>query len=186
MTDEIFDFEGMEDGPSAEEKTEQLGNLSNLIEELGEAQDVVKDLEAQLKVAKHRVQELEERDIPELMEELRMKSFETVSGLKITLEEKIRVGRVKSPEALEWAEENGHSGVIKTNVGVSFPRDKREIAKELTEELTRRGVDVKSEAFIEWGTAASLLKELRENGEEAPMDLFKATDFKRAKVARRK
>jgi hypothetical protein len=183
-TDEIFDFGDDYDELTPEQRTEKLGLLSELIDALGDAQDVVKSREEALKTAQHRVKELEESTIPELMEELGMKSFETQQGMKVKLEEKIRVGRVKSPEALQWLEENGHAGVIKTNVGVALPREDREKAKKLAKQLGEMGMDAKVEAFVEWGTAASLLKELRENGDEAPMDLFKASDFKRVKVAR--
>lgn len=182
--DEVFDYGEEFEEKDPENREESLGVLAELIDELGEAQALVKQKEEELKAAQHRVKELEESQIPELMQDLNMKSFETQSGLKIKLEEKIRVGRVKSPDALRWLEDNGYAGMIKTNVGVALPREKREEAKQLAEELKAKGHDAKVEAFVEWGTAASFLKERRENGEEAPMELFKATDFKRAKVTR--
>lgn len=183
-TDEVFDFGEEFDELTPEQRTEKLGLLATLIDSLGDAQEVVKQKEEELKQAQHRVKELEENTIPELMEELGMRSFETQNGMKVKLEEKIRVGRVKSPEALQWLEDNGHSGVIKTNVGVALPREDREKAKKLADQLTEMGMDAKVESFVEWGTAASLLKELRENGEEVDFELFKASDFKRVKVSR--
>jgi hypothetical protein len=183
-TEQVFDFGEEFDELTPEQRTEKLGKLGGLIDDLAAAQALVKEREEELKAAQHRVKELEESTIPELMEELNMKSFETSSGMKVKVEEKIRVGRVKDPEALQWLEDRGHSGVIKTNVGVALPREEREKAKKLAAQLAEMGMDAKVESFVEWGTAASLLKELRENGEEVDFGLFKASDFRRVKVVR--
>jgi hypothetical protein len=147
--------------------------------------------EADLERAKAHERQILERDIPEMLDSMRMTSITTSSGLKVTVDRKIRAtlpATDKAPEkrirAIAWLLENGHGGVVKNEITVALDRGQDDRAAELAASLRASGFDPAVDRTVHSSTLAALVRELLENGHAVPMDLFNVFDQRVAKVVR--
>lgn len=162
----------------------QLGDLANdlFLAEL-------KLLEAQEKAreAQEAVRSIAEQQIPELMDEIGLASFETKSGIKLTVADVIRasIPKVRRDEAYEWMDAEGYGDLIKHNVTINFGRDEGERAEKLIAQLNCEGHRVKDERKVESSTLRKFVGDRLEEGADIPMDLFGAAQFRKAKIVSR-
>jgi len=161
-----------------------LAQLSDLANDLFLAE--LKLLEAQEKVreAQEGVRDIAEQQIPELMDELGMASFETKSGIKLVTKDVIRasIPKIRREEAYKWMSERGHGDLIKHNVSIAFGRAEGEKAAETIATLQAKGLNVKDEKKVESSTLRKFVGDLLEDGAEVPMDLFGASQFRKASI----
>ena len=95
--------------------TNDLSQLAKLAEEQLNAEKAVSAAEIAFKNSKERLRDINENQIPELMDSLGLEEFTTTEGLKITVKETLRasIPKVHSIEALQWLRDNGHEKLIK-------------------------------------------------------------------------
>ncbi len=162
----------------------QLGDLANdlFLAEL-------KLLEAQEKAreAQELVRSIAENQIPELMDDIGLASFETKSGIKLTVSDVVRasIPKVRREEAYEWMDDKGYGELIKHKVTIAFGRDEGDQAEELIETLEAVGHRVTDEKKVESSTLRKFVGDLLEEGADIPMDLFGAAQFRKAKIVSR-
>ena len=147
-----------------------LATLSKLATDLRTAQRAAEAQELELKRCQARVAYLSRESIPELMEKLGMKNFETTSGLKIKLDKEIHVhiSEVNRVAAHIWLEENGHGGMIKREIVVAFNREQEEEAKELQNKLRGEYPGVKAKEAVHNSTLKAWVKNRMKVGETIP------------------
>lgn len=153
---------------------DQLLEVTRLAEAAFEAKKKLEQVEEQLKVAKEEYKQVAEKQLPELMDALGLKTFKTSSGISVEVAEKIRTSlppenRIK---AFNWLEENGYGGMIKSTVVVAFKREEIEKAKELANELRIDQYIANVERKIEPMTLTSFIKEQLTQGKDIPLDIF--------------
>lgn len=167
-----YDYEGLTE--DTVDNHEAFERLNALVKEKAEADAQVSECERALKQAQDRQRAISERDLPELMDELGLTSFETKSGLKVNVAEKIRVSvpAAKRDAAYDWLEKHGHSALIKRQVSVAFNRDQNEDAQRLLDEIRPRFPDCKSERTVHPSTMRSFVISSINEGDEIPLDLF--------------
>lgn len=177
------DYSQYEENPGSDDA---LQRLSNLAEEQAKAEAEVLRVEGELKAANERLRGIAERDIPELMDSLNIKQFETASGLKIKVEEKMfaSIPAANKPEAFSWLEGHGHADIIKRSFKVSFGRDEEEVAAEFAQQLreSEHPLNVEDKKEVHASTLAAFCKEQIEAGVDLPMDLFGAYWRRRSKI----
>jgi hypothetical protein len=162
----------------------QLGALANdlfLAElKLQEAQEGVRE-------AQRMVNSIAEQQIPELMDRIGLSSFETKTGVKLTVSDVVRasIPKVRRQEAYEWMEAEGFGELVKHNVSVSFGRAEGKQAEELIERLIGEGLLVNDEQKVESSTLRKFVGDRLEEGANIPMDLFGAAQFRKAKIVSR-
>jgi hypothetical protein len=165
----------------------QLAQLGDLANDLFLAE--LKLLEAQEKSreAQELVRNIAEQQIPELMDDLGLASFETKSGVKLTVADVIRasIPKVRREEAYKWMDDEGYGDLVKHNVTISFGRDEGDQAEELIEDLDAKGLRVKDEKKVESSTLRKFVGDRLEEGADIPMDLFGAAQFRKAKIVSR-
>lgn len=165
----------------------QLAQLGDLANDLFLAE--LKLLEAQEKSreAQEVVRNIAEQQIPELMDLLGLASFETKSGVKLTVADVIRasIPKVRREEAYKWMDEAGFGGLVKHNVTVMFGRDEGPEAVSLIASLEKSGLRVKDEKKVESSTLRKFVGDLLSDGKKIPMDLFGAAQFRKAKIVSR-
>jgi len=153
---------------------DQLATLSKLCKEMLEQQEVVDNLEEQLKTTKEKVRKLSEESIPNKMSELGYNKIELKTGEKIEIKPfysaKIPADRV--PEAFQWLRDNGQGDLIKNNVTLQFGRSQDNEAKALVDELKNKGHNVKQVEKVEPMTLKAFVREQTEKGVSIPSDLF--------------
>lgn len=161
-----------------------LRELAVLCAQLRDADLSVEKAERELKERKALVRRLEEEDIPGLMSELGVESItlETGERIKIALEIYASITEAMKERAFKWLEDNGHGGLIKTEVSVRFGRDAVAQATALTERLVAEGLEPDVVRAVAPQTLKAFLKERIEANSEVPMEVFGARPVKVAKI----
>lgn len=167
-----------------------LSAISGLADELQTARERLAELEEHVKQAKENVKRLEERELPELMDEARMSSCETKSGLQVDVEEVVSaaLSKGRKGEALAWLDEHGHQDLIKRSFNISFTRDEQSWARQFVGQLRRRKrpLHVEEQHVVAPATLSAWVRQQLERGEEVPHEIFGVHRFRRARVTRKK
>lgn len=155
-------------------QTDQLTELSQLAEALRIAEGEVDQLQERLRAAQGRVAELAERQLPELMDRLKMEKFVLKGGaiVKVTGSLSVSLPKETKDAAHDWLEKNGLSGLIKRIVEVAFTREQQERAKTLASNLRGEYENVKMERWVEPATLKAQIAALLRDGKPVPRDLF--------------
>lgn len=166
---------------------DSLAQLSALADELDAKKLELAEIQDQLSRATEAVKSLEERQIPELMDLIGIKSFVTTSGVRIDVDEKLSASIPKDrfSEAIEWLEDNGHSGIIKSQIFALFDRGEVEVANELIRELKDRGFSAGEKYDVHPQTLAKLFRDLDKSGVDFPEDVFGIYRRRVAKLTRK-
>lgn len=165
---------------------EVFPKLNALVAEAHEAEEEINDLTEKLKTAQSRHRAIVEDALPAMMNTAGVKTFETATGLKITLKDKVAtsIPAPRREEAWDWLEKNGHSDILKREVTVAFGVTEGEKAKELAKKLAAdlmRSVNVERKA--EPATLGSLIRKAIEAGRcTFPRDLFGIRELKVAEI----
>jgi hypothetical protein len=164
------DYSGYE--PSQSE--DALAQLSELAEEQQRRASAVNKAEEDLKFAQSELRKVAEEMIPELMITLGIEEFTTISGLKISIKEQYRASiRADFKNAgYAWLRENGHAAIIKRVVKVQFGMGEDEMAQKAIDALEEQFLPVEDSNSIPWQTMARLAKDMREDGQDLPEELF--------------
>jgi hypothetical protein len=169
---------------TTEPTTAALSLLSRLANDLNAAELEVAKLEAALTAAKARVTDFAEHQIPELMDEIGIKTITTTSGFRVDVRKIIRasIPAGSKDEAMKWLDDHGHSGLIKRSILVAFDRTQEKEARKLEEQLGKKFENVKTELKVEPSTLRSFIGERLANGDEIPLELFGAFQQRIAKI----
>jgi len=150
-----------------------------------------KRAEEDLQKAKDAERDLLERQIPELLEKMRLDKCTTSSGIEVVVKREIRASLPglehvdKRARAFAWLMEGGNGGVIKNKIVVDLDRGHDERAAQLAAELRERGFDPQSYKDVHAGTLSALIRELVAAGKIVPRDCLNVFDQKTTKLARR-
>ena len=96
--------------------------------------------EERLKTLKAEIREIEERELPDAMRACNgMTRFDLKDGSQIKVKDEIfcSIPLDKKADALKWLEENGHAGLIKHDVKVSFAKGEYDEADKLIKVLNK-------------------------------------------------
>jgi hypothetical protein len=152
----------------------QLESLSSLCKEMLEQQEMIANLEEQLKTVREKERKLSEEYIPNKMSELGYSKLQLKDGQKIEIKPfyaaKIPSERVQ--EAFQWLRDNGHGDLIKNNVTLTFGRSQDNEAKNLVDELKQKGHNVNQVEKVEPMTLKAFVKDEIQQGRSVPSDLF--------------
>lgn len=160
---------------------ERVVELANL---LGQQQDRVTELEADLKAAKKAMFQTQTEDLPTLMSEIGLSELALKDGIKVVVEEDVKCGitEANKPMALAWLARNGYGGLIKTSVTVDFTPEERDKAVDLADSLSEQYPNIAAKEAVHAGTLKSFVKERMAENEEIPFDLFGIHPFNKATI----
>lgn len=158
-----------------------LSTLSQLGEDFYDAESEVLRLEALLKRAKTRRDNIQLTEIPEFLYEVGITEFAT-KDLKVKVSEMLQVTPKKEnrPLVLAMLEKQGAGNLIKSLVTVQFNRGQDEKAKKIIALLREHDLAPKQEKKVESQTLKKHVKDRLEAGKVVDMDLFGAKQFKKA------
>ena len=153
-----------------------LSTLSQLAGEQKVHEDLIIDLEKQLKDEKAKLQKLKTETIPDFMDEVGISDFTTASGVRVVVEPfyQASIPKDRKDSAFRWLSEHGYEDLIKCNVTVSFGKSEYEDAVELCKKLEELGFPTAPVLSVHPMTLKGWVRMMAEENNEFPLDLFGA------------
>ena len=153
---------------------DNVKSISDKCHQLNELQSQLKEKEEAVSLLKNKVRDMEERIIPEMMQEagvslLKLKDGSTVE-VKPFYAAKIPESRVE--EAFSWLRDKGFEDLIKNTVTASFGRGQDNQVSELIGVCEKFGFNYNKKEKVEPMTLKAFVREQVETGKELPFDLF--------------
>ena len=167
---------------------DNVKSISDKCHQLSELQSQLKDKEEALSLLKHKIRDMEERVIPEMMQEagvslLKLKDGSTVE-VKPFYAAKIPESRVE--EAFIWLRDRGFEDLIKNTVTASFGRGQDNQVSELISVCEKFGFNYNKKEKVEPMTLKAFVREQVESGKELPFDLFGVYIANKTKITNNK
>lgn len=190
VVDDPFDY-GADADADAAAVAQAFADLDRLTLRAERATEARKRAETALQECKKAEEQLLNRDIPELLQKMRLDACTTASGIQVKVKREIKAAlpgheRIDARMgALRWLVEHGHGGVIKNQVSVTLDRGEDTRADELVVELSTRGYAVEAKKDVHASTLGALVRELVADGMVVPRDLFNLFDLRIAKLSRK-
>lgn len=163
-----------------------MEQVEQVVDQLADAQQAMASLEGDFKDAKAHVKNLSETVLPDLMDQVGLKSLETRKGLKVKVSENIRasIPHDKELDAFAWLEDNGHASVIKNQIVITLNRGDDALADQIADYLDEQGVLYERKRGVHPMTLGALIKELLEEGVPVPLEVFGAFHQRIAKIGK--
>lgn len=161
-----------------------LRTVAELARAIKAQEQLVNDLETQLKQAKKDLLRLTDEELPATMAEMGLSSFTLDDGstIKVTPTYGASILVANREKAYEWLRENGYDDIIKNTVSCSFGRGEDEIAGAFKALAEKEGYIAQQDTSIHSSTLRAFVRERVEAGDEFPMDLFGAYVGQRAVI----
>jgi hypothetical protein len=166
-------------------KTEELEQLSSLVDQTLKVEDEIEELDAELKKKKLHHIKLTETDIPGVMNKVKMKKFTTTDGFDVEIKPVIRanVPEANKSKVFKWLRANNHGAMIKTLLQISIsPGQEKELQKLLGMKAMDKFPDRKMNGSIHYQTLVSFIKKEKEKDAAFPMSMFNAVEIDQAKI----
>ena len=143
--------------------------------------------EERLKTLKAEIRDIEEKELPDAMRACNgMTRFDLKDGSQIKVKDDIfcSIPLDKKADALKWLEENGHAGLIKHDVKVSFAKGEYDQADKLVEVLNKnfKNIPYDENSTVHSQTLKAFAKDQYKLGETLPENLFNVYEASIAKV----
>lgn len=190
MSELLFDMEADQANASAIEKMENTGlkSIAEIARAARNQEEVVNNLEDQLKAAKRELLKLTDEDLPAMLQELGLSSFELEDGSKVTVRPTYgaHIKAENRETAFDWLRQNGFDDIIKNTVSCAFGRGEDREAAEFIDYAQGLGYAAEQKTEVHPSTLKAWVKERVETGETFPMELFGAYVGQRANIVRKK
>jgi hypothetical protein len=175
---------------SSVEKLDQEGTttVASLAREIRNTEELVADLEKDLKKAKEQLLKLTDQEMPSLMAEMGISSLTLDDGAVVKVAQTYGASILveNRPKAYEWLRENGYDDIIKNTVMCQFGRGEDDRAKGFAEFAAENGFAPEQKTEIHSQTLRAFVKERIEKGDAFPMELFGAYVGQRATIKKGK
>lgn len=155
-------------------KDDDLSKVANLVRQQLSLEQMVVELEENLKRAKRNLEEVSGQLLPAALEEYGLSELTMADGSKISVQTVVSasISKERQPDAHDWLRDHGHGDLIKNTVSVTFGRGQDEDAKELVRRLDASGFDPEQKEAVHPSTLKAFVKEQVEKGREIPSDTF--------------
>jgi hypothetical protein len=164
-------------------KENKLKALSDLALEQYNMEVEISNIEDALKELKRQRDEISEKQIPEIMNELAIDSFRLKNGAKVALSPYYGA-KIESREAYKWLEENGHEDIIKGEIDIPFPKGfDRSKLKAIMDVARGVGLGGECKEEVHPSTLRAWVKEMITTGQPFPRELFNAYTGYRTKIS---
>ena len=167
---------------------DNVKSITDKCHQLQELQQQYKDIEEQLSKTKNRVRDLEERIIPEMMQEAGVSKIKLKDGTEVEVKPfyaaKIPESRVE--EAFGWLRGNGFEDLIKNTVTANFNRGQDNQVSELIKVCEEHGFAYSKKEKVEPMTLKAFVREQVEGGKKLPFDLFGVYIANKTKITNNK
>lgn len=170
-----------QEGPSRE----ALGRVAVMARQQLELEGACEELAAQLKEKQKELYKVRDHDLPELMQEVGLRSVALEDGTTVTVEPGVAcsIAKAREEEAFGWMLAHGFGALIKQNVTVLFDAEEAAKADKVRESLSKKGFDVQLSRSVHGGTLKKFVREQVQGDDGTfPRELFNVYEFTQAKI----
>lgn len=184
-----FDFSVFEQVSTNEDEA-SLQNLVKQAEDMADLKIVIEELEANLSDLNKQYNYISQEVIPNMLDELGLKTFELKDGSKITVKDfmsgSLPKEETRFAQAVDWLKENDLESILKTDVSMKFGKGEEDSVKNVLDILRHRGYDPESKYGVHPQTLYSSLRELQKNGIVIPFEMLGIYAGKKADIKLKK
>lgn len=151
-----------------------LSRLARAAQTMLQLQGRLQDIQEEAATVDRQIREIQEQQIPALMAEIGVRSYELENGSSITVKKYYgaSITEQNKGEAFKWLIDNGHGDLIKNVVAASFVRGQEDVAERFAQELENRDMAFNTKKWVEPMTLKAFVREQVEGGKEIPTELF--------------
>tara|TARA_R110000765_G_scaffold385149_2_gene476956 strand:+ start:2279 stop:2848 length:570 start_codon:yes stop_codon:yes gene_type:complete len=168
--------------------TESVKTIAEVARLLLNKHDEVENLEKALKLANQDLNKIRDEDLPAMLQEIGMTSFELTDGSKVevrsTYGAHIKIDN--KAEAFGWLRDEGFDDIIKNQVVCEFGRGEDLLAATFMGLAEEQGYGATQKEAIHPSTLKAFVKERIEAGADFPSELFGAFVGQRATIKKGK
>ena len=167
---------------------ENIKSISDKCNQLNELQQQLKEKEESLSLLKHKIRDLEERIIPEMMQEAGVSKIKLEDGTEVEVKPlyAAKIPESRIDEAFSWLRDKGHEDLIKNTVTTSFSRGQDNQVAELISVCEKFNFNYNKKQKVEPMTLKAFVREHVETGKELPFDLFGVYIANKTKITNNK
>ena len=153
---------------------DSVKSISDKCNELKSLRKEIEDEEEKLSTLKNKARDLEERTIPEMMQEAGVSLLKLSDGSTVEVKPfyAAKIPESRIDEAFGYLRSNGFEDLIKNTVTASFGRGQDNQVSELISVCEKFGFNYNKKEKVEPMTLKAFVKDQIESGKELPFDLF--------------
>ena len=188
MSNEDLTKKFEEDSPQQVNEIENVRSLSNYVIRLQTLEDELKIMEENLKIKKEAADKISEVVIPEIMNDMKLKTLKLTDGSAIEVKEIYGASiPVASKEgAYKWLRDNDLGDLIKNEITVSFGRGEDNKANDYASLAENNGYQPSQKMKVEPMTLKALYRERSESNLDLPSEHFNLFKGNKTKITRNK
>ena len=176
------------DSPQQVNEIDNVNSLSTYVIQLQSLEDEVKIMEENLKRKKEAADKISEEVIPEIMEQMKLKTLKLQDGSAIEVKE-IYGGSIPVANregAYKWLRDNDLGDLIKNEITVSFGRGEDNKANDYASLAEKNGYQPSQKMKVEPMTLKALYRERVESNQDLPSEHFNLFKGNKTKITRNK
>jgi coenzyme F420-reducing hydrogenase alpha subunit len=176
------------DSPQQVNEIDNVNSLSTYVIQLQSLEDEVKIMEENLKRKKEAADKISEEVIPEIMEQMKLKTLKLQDGSAIEVKEiyGASIPVANREGAYKWLRDNDLGDLIKNEITVSFGRGEDNKANDYASLAEKNGYQPTQKMKVEPMTLKALYRERVESNQDLPSEHFNLFKGNKTKITRNK
>ncbi len=178
----------VEDSPEQVNELADVNSLSKHVLDLQRLESEIEREEHDLKIKKARADKISAEVIPEIMDQMKLKTLKLQDGSAIEVKEvySATIPVAQKENAFKWLRDNDLGDLIKNEVTVSFGRGEDDKASTYANLAESQGYQPQQKLKVEPMTLKALYRERVESGEDLPSEHFNLFKGNKTKITRNK
>jgi len=176
------------DSPQQVNEIDNVNSLASYVIQLQSLEDEVKIMEDNLKRKKEAADKISEEVIPEIMDNMKLKTLKLQDGSAIEVKEiyGASIPVANREGAYKWLRDNDLGDLIKNEITVSFGRGEDNKANDYASLAEKNGYQPSQKMKVEPMTLKALYRERVESNQDLPSEHFNLFKGNKTKITRNK
>jgi hypothetical protein len=176
------------DSPQQVNEIDNVNSLASYVIQLQSLEDEVKIMEDNLKKKKEAADKISEEVIPEIMDNMKLKTLKLQDGSAIEVKEiyGASIPVANREGAYKWLRDNDLGDLIKNEITVSFGRGEDNKANDYASLAEKNGYQPSQKMKVEPMTLKALYRERVESNQDLPSEHFNLFKGNKTKITRNK
>ena len=161
-----------------------LKSVAHVAAKMRTLEGQIQGLERALKQHKEEHRSLQEQVLPDMMTEIGLAEFVMADGATVKVQTVVdcSLSKKRAVEGCDWLAANGHGGAVTTELVLKFPKGNEAAVQRVVAHLAAIKIHVAPEHKIHAQTLKKLYRELVEQGQDLPEQLFNTYHGRKAVV----